>query len=264
VVIPAHDEASRIGRCLRSLGPLQDIEVVVVCNGCTDDTAAVARSHGHGVRVVELPEASKTSALNAGDRMVDGFPRIYVDADVAFSEGGLPSLIAALGGGVLAAAPAADVDTAGCSWLVRSYYENWCRLGVVVSGVCGSGVYALSEAGRERFGEFPDLVADDLFVDQRFSNAERAIVQPGVSYRAPATARALVARKTRVFAGNLQLRRYGLPRHPLRRPTGGWLIVIARRPRLVLRAPAFVAITVLAKVRARRLLRRGRSVWADR
>jgi glycosyltransferase involved in cell wall biosynthesis len=264
VVIPAHDEASRIDRCLRSLGPLEDIDVVVVCNGCTDDTAAVARSHGHGVRVVELPEASKPAALNAGDRLVHGYPRLYVDADVAFSEGCLPSLVAALDRGALAAAPAADVDTTGCSWLVRSYYEIWSRLGVVVSGVCGSGVYALSQAGRNRFGVFPDLVADDLFVDQRFSNAERAIVQPGVSYQAPATARALVARKTRVFAGNLQLRRSGPPGHPLRRPKDGWLAVIARRPRLLVHAPAFVAITVLAKARAHRRLRRGQFVWAER
>ena len=64
VVIPAHDEATVIGRglhrLLTSLGA--GIEVVVVCNGGTDGTAAAARRTGDRVRVVELDVASKAAA----------------------------------------------------------------------------------------------------------------------------------------------------------------------------------------------------------
>src|ERR687891_96542 len=70
VIIPAYDESARIGRCLDALfsgvGPGR-LDVIVVCNGCRDDTAARARATGHPVRVIELPVASKAAALRAGD-----------------------------------------------------------------------------------------------------------------------------------------------------------------------------------------------------
>src|SRR3954453_3171433 len=85
VVIPAHDEASVIGRCLRALlagAEPGELEVIVVCNGCHDDTAAVARAHAPDAVVLELPAPSKPAALNAGDAEATRFPRIYLDADV--------------------------------------------------------------------------------------------------------------------------------------------------------------------------------------
>ena len=87
VVIPAHNEAKVIGRGLDrlfdSLGA--GIEVIVICNGCTDDTADVVRRRGHRVTVIELAAASKERALRAADRIATAFPRVYVDADVLVS-----------------------------------------------------------------------------------------------------------------------------------------------------------------------------------
>jgi hypothetical protein len=40
----------------------------------------------------------------------------------------------------------------------------------------GAGVYGLSAVGRARFGPYPDLTAEDLFVDQRFQRSEIEIV----------------------------------------------------------------------------------------
>ena len=82
IVVPAHDEAV-IGRLLGALadGRSPGDELVVVCNGCTDRTAEVARGFPD-VHVEELPSGGKPAALNAGDRCVSTFPRFYVDADV--------------------------------------------------------------------------------------------------------------------------------------------------------------------------------------
>lgn len=77
VIVPAHDEARVIGRCLDALfiglEPGQ-LDVTVVCNGCGDDTAAVARSAGYDVHVIELAAASKAAALRAGDASATAFP----------------------------------------------------------------------------------------------------------------------------------------------------------------------------------------------
>ena len=63
VVIPAHNEEVVLGRGLDGVlsgALLGEIDVVVVCNGCSDGTADVARSYGDRVRVIETPIPSKT------------------------------------------------------------------------------------------------------------------------------------------------------------------------------------------------------------
>lgn len=69
VVIPAHNEAHGIGRGLDALlrGFDQgEFDVVAVCNGCTDETAADARTAAHYVRMIELDTPSKPAALRPG------------------------------------------------------------------------------------------------------------------------------------------------------------------------------------------------------
>ena len=56
--------------------------MVVVCNGCHDRTAEVARQVAPLATVVEIPVASKVAALNAGDAVARYFPRFYLDADI--------------------------------------------------------------------------------------------------------------------------------------------------------------------------------------
>ena len=49
VVIAAHNEEDVLGRCLDALlrgSRPTELEIVVVCNGCTDRTADVARGYG--------------------------------------------------------------------------------------------------------------------------------------------------------------------------------------------------------------------------
>ena len=98
VVVPAHDEARVIGRLLGQLtsgAPAEGLEVIVVANGCTDDTAQVAGRYGPGVRVLSIPVPSKREALLAGDQAATGFPRIYVDADVELGSADIRALAGA-------------------------------------------------------------------------------------------------------------------------------------------------------------------------
>ena len=58
-----------IERCLAAItGGARpgELQVIVVCNGCDDDTAERARRHGEPVSVVETEVASKHVALNLG------------------------------------------------------------------------------------------------------------------------------------------------------------------------------------------------------
>lgn len=182
VIIPAHDEASVIERTLRCLAPLKEapgMEVIVVCNGTSDDTADRARRFA-GVHVVEIPEASKTAALNEGDRLATTWPRIYLDADIETTAIAIADVLRTLdehGDSLEAARPASRYDTAGASALVRAYYRARVRIPSFAEALWGAGAYAVTQTGHQRFAEFPAELADDLFIDRLFP-ADRRVVLP--------------------------------------------------------------------------------------
>jgi glycosyltransferase involved in cell wall biosynthesis len=211
VVIPAHNEEAVIGRCLDALlrgAATGELEVVVVCNGCADRTASVAREHA-GVKVIETDVASKSHALNLGDRTARAFPRFYVDADVTLPIESLREVARVLREGpALAAAPLLSVDLSQRSWAVRGFYDVWLRLPYCRSGMIGSGVYAVSEEGRRRFGPFPPITADDAFARFHFAPAERHTVEQCRFWiTAPSSVGAIIKIKTRSHFGNVELRR---------------------------------------------------------
>jgi glycosyltransferase involved in cell wall biosynthesis len=212
VIIPAHDEEAVIGRLLRDLvsaGDADELEILVVCNGCSDGTAEVARGFGEPVRVIETDVASKAHALRLGDRAARSFPRFYVDADVRLSFESVKRVAAVLDAGTcLAAAPRMRVDLSRAPWGVRAYYEIWLRLPYHQTGMIGSGVYALSREGRERFGEFPDIISDDGFARLHFSPSERVTVASAhFTITPPASLAGVVHVKTRSQKGLRQLHR---------------------------------------------------------
>jgi len=167
-----------IQRTLVPLGPPAAegyFELVVVCNGCTDDTAAIARRIP-GARVVELAEGSKPAALNIGDQVASLWPRLYLDADIRISAAAVLDVLDRLArGDVLAARPPFRYDFGGADPLVCSYYRARQRIRRKPV-LWGAGVYALTEAGHSRFGSFPNLIGDDLFVDEQFDPDEKAVV----------------------------------------------------------------------------------------
>jgi glycosyltransferase involved in cell wall biosynthesis len=251
VVIPAHNEAGVIEECLRAL--LRDarpgeLEVVVACNGCTDDTAARARSFGTSVTVVSTRRPGKAEALNLADAACHTFPRVYVDADVLLETPALRRLVAALEpqGTALAASPRLGLDLTRSSAAVRSFYRLWSRLPSVRDDLVGRGVYALSERGHARVTPFPEITADDHHVRSAVPRPDRVVVDECSSLvRPPRTLRSLVRRRARVVAGNRELGASGPG-------AGGVLAVLRDDPRRAVDAPVFVLVAVLARLAAAR------------
>src|SRR4051794_14066484 len=146
VVIPAHQEEATIERALQALlaGTRPgELEVVVVCNGCTDATAdrarAAAAAAGHEVAVLELAQASKAAALRAGDLALRGFPRLYLDADVVCPSATVRALAARLREGYELALPGRRLDLSAATVGARLYYRAWQDLPWVVEARAGRG-----------------------------------------------------------------------------------------------------------------------------
>ena len=159
IIVPAHNEARVIGRLLSQLmaeAQPGEFNIVVVANGCTDDTAKAAASFGPAVRVISIPVASKSKALAAGNQAVDDFPRIYVDADVELHTRDVRALAEALRQpGVLGVGPRVTNNLADRPWLIRWYYAVWEQLPAVQAGLFGRGVIGVSETGYKRIADLP-------------------------------------------------------------------------------------------------------------
>lgn len=261
VVIPAHNEAATIGRCLDSLQASgEPLEVIVVPNGCTDDTAL--RAARNGVTVVESDRASKAAALNLGDATASVFPRIYLDGDVEVEPGLVTELIETLSTSQpRIAVPSVRYDTSRSTRVVKLFYET---LTTVRQGGFsgGRGLYAVSEAGRARFGEFPDMIGDDLFVTRLFAPSEQVITSSSTVVHAPHDGANLVKIRTRVAQGNAQLAARDTastteaPNGSFERSTSGTLKMLGQRvlakPTQLPSAATFVVVGAVARARARR------------
>jgi len=103
VLVPAHDEAALIARCVSSLKkqtyPADLFDVVVIADNCSDETAAIARSNGADVLVrVDLDRPGKGRALRwAIDKLLSGRRPpdavVIVDADSVADPGLLAALV---------------------------------------------------------------------------------------------------------------------------------------------------------------------------
>ncbi len=275
VVVPAHNEQAVIGRCLRSLtdgAEPGELDIVVVCNGCTDATAEEARAAAPEATVLELEQASKVAALNAGDDAARHFPRFYVDADVELPIASLRRVAGVLDEGaatagrpgagtaqegergtVLCAAPRAAFVLEGRPWAVRAFYDVWKDIPYHRRDMVGSGVYALSRAGRERFAEFPELTADDQFVHQLFGEGERRAVDGAEFYvHTPRTMRGLLSMRVRAYRGNRELAASGLALAQAPRSGARTALAKARRLSNVPAVGVYVGVNLAAKAIARR------------
>jgi hypothetical protein len=239
--------------------------MLVVANGCTDNTAEIAASFGPGVQVISIPVASKYAALIAADRAVKDYPLVYVDADVELGASDVQALTAALSEpGILAAAPQRVLDLAGRPWTVRWYYDIWARLPEVQSGLWGRGVIAVGELGHQRVSGLPPLLGDDLAASLLFRPEERTIVAgASVIVHTPRTLRDLLRQRARSATVVTQIEQAdNAPESTARTHMSDLTAIIRREPRMAPRVAFFLSIAVLGRLRARRAISRGDfSTW---
>lgn len=186
VIIPAHNEANVIARCLENLyadAPADALpEVIIVANGCSDNTAELARALAPQALVLDLKQGSKILAINEGNRVAKVTPRFILDADIITNYESLLACAEALKqDGVMAAAPTIRMKTDHCDFFVRAYYRVWLTLPYIRDALVGSGLFGLSAEGLKIVGELPDIIGDDEWIRTRFPSAQRRSVDKTAS-----------------------------------------------------------------------------------
>lgn len=260
ILIPAHDEAPVIARTLRHLQVGMrpgEFHIVVVANGCTDDTAAVAREAAPGATLIETPRPGKAHALNLGRMAAPaGAILICLDADLDVTAESLRALIAPVRRGeALAACGRMDVLTDLSSPAVRAFYRGW-RLNPYFGRGKFGGLFALTPEGAGRVFPLPPVTADDEFVRRSFAADEIAFVPDCVfTARAPRTLGSLLRVRQRSLRGARAISRMGKPS-----PEGASVLGMARRaaarpadiPALAVFAAVMAAVRVVLALEGRR------------
>jgi len=95
LVLPCRDEAAALPALLAAVPP--GLAVIVVDNGSSDATAAVARDHG--ARVVSEPRRGYGAAVQAGVEAATAELVAVMDGDGSFDPTELTPLVAAVGSG---------------------------------------------------------------------------------------------------------------------------------------------------------------------
>lgn len=95
VVIPAHNEEKYVARCIGSIKSAAkyyggSVQIIVVCNRCTDRTADIAKKHGANVIMNE--DRCIAKVRNAGIFAADGDVIVTIDCDNRMTIGTLKEI----------------------------------------------------------------------------------------------------------------------------------------------------------------------------
>ncbi len=96
VVIPAHNEEKYIGRCISSVKSAAavyggTVEIIVVCNRCTDNTAEIAVQNG--AAVLYNTDRCIAKVRNTGILTAKGDLIVTIDADNQMTEGTIEEIV---------------------------------------------------------------------------------------------------------------------------------------------------------------------------
>ena len=177
VIIPAHNEASYITKCLESIAHSAEFagfepEVVVALNRCTDTTQAIAE--GHGALCVAEERACIAAVRNTGIKASSGTHILTIDADSWMTQKTLwdarrtfdnPRFI---GGGTLTLPERWSIGIVASVLSVAPY--------LVASGIFSAGMFWFDRDTFDQLGGFDEdlLSVEDLDFAVRLKALGRA------------------------------------------------------------------------------------------
>lgn len=266
VIIPAYNEESSIRKTLKPYcvsSVLEKINILVVCNGCKDNTALIVRNEFPQISLIELCEGSKVKAINRG---LDEFKQgtvIIQDADIEMSTESIENLIyALLKEDFILASPTPKLHWEDSSILVKLFHQFLEATPEYKRGMVSSGVYCISEAGRKELGKLPEnCIADDGYVKARLANRGFLKVDNAITnVFLPLNIKDLIKIKTRSRLGNMLLKKIGL------NPSTGKnnlrsLIKIALKEWKLIQFSVYLSVNVISRVRAKKQFNTNSLIW---
>lgn len=271
IIIPAYNEEKLIVNTLEYLladQHLSHCKIIVVCNGCSDNTAYnvstfqslindTLTTRSIDLILIDDPKASKTNAMNIGLNYNADNPIVFIDADILISGKTIIELTASLNDNVLAASPKINFKYQESSWVVRAYYKVASHSNYNHNNRL-SNVIALSAKGLAKLNSMPEVIADDEYIRRSFHVSEYLILQHVLfDFICPKTLGSLLNVLTRVERGNIQL-------NALNYKDKSEAITSGFRAFNYLLFPVFILCKLYAKFRAKKQYENGRITQWER
>ena len=220
LLLAAHNEAGRIaGRRDELVGLLDGAgvggEVIVVCNGCDDGTAEVARRDADArVKVIEIPEnVGKAESLTRGAAAAAGDILVFADARQRWAPEALSRIlenfadtrVGGVSGNLMIEAAPGSTAGVGLYW---RYEKAVRRLESRIHSSAGA-TGAISAVRRALFRPIPaGTILDDVYWPMQVVLQGYRVVQDeraAAFDELPVNARDEFRRKVRTLSGNFQL-----------------------------------------------------------
>ena len=159
VIIPAHNEEKYIERCIKSIKNAAKqfrgtVEIIVVCNRCTDKTAEIAENNG--AKVIFNEDRCIAKVRNAGISAAKGKIIVTIDADNRMTKGTLAEIYSLLRTGKY-------IGGGAPIRFERYSFPLWCNdiLCRISFGVTGlySGIFWAKKDSFDAIGGFADQKA---------------------------------------------------------------------------------------------------------
>jgi GT2 family glycosyltransferase len=177
-VVPVKNDARRLNRCLASiLASGGDHEIIVVDNGSTDESPAVARSAG--ARVLSLPGKRVSALRNEAAAIARGDCLAFVDADHELVTSWVATAIDVMHQRDVGAAGALYVAPADGTWVQRTYGALRGRtVGHADARWLGSGNLIVRREAFTTIGGFDETLesCEDVDLCQRLRDAGWRVV----------------------------------------------------------------------------------------
>ncbi|WP_197441167.1 glycosyltransferase [Thalassoglobus neptunius] len=163
-VIPARNEelliASAIFAIAQSVVPCSiSLEVIVVNDGSTDETAGIAKDCG--AQVIDVQLHNIAAVRNAGAEVASGEILIFVDADTLMNADCLKGILAAVEGGAIAGGTAVEFDRR-ITWLQRVMSKSFLFVWQRIFGYgCGCCLFARRDVFQEIGGFDPTYLSSE-------------------------------------------------------------------------------------------------------
>ena len=159
VVVPAHNEEKYVKRCIDSIQASArhfkgNVEIIIVCNRCTDKTEEIARSNG--AIVVKNEDRCIAKVRNTGIRAARGKVIVTIDCDNRMTKGTLSEIYHLLKSGqyIGGGAPIRFERYSFPLWC----NDMMCRIAFAVTGLY-SGIFWATKETFEAMGGFVDKKA---------------------------------------------------------------------------------------------------------
>lgn len=156
VIIPACQEDGYIAKTLNSLynQDFGDFEAIIVCNGCTDNTAGIAK--GYPVKLFSLKEGDVSAARNFGAKNSSGRRLVFLDADIRVTKDTLKAIAEADAGlGSCMAKPHISKPVASFFMGVKNAYQLFAS-SIGISKGASTGLVFCDREVFEKAGGFEE------------------------------------------------------------------------------------------------------------